>query len=293
MHPVYYALAVILFSASAALAQVHPRVNLRHPLAQGLLQWHVATPPSLGGPQWYNLLGTRHGTLTAMTAGFGWVTTRGGVSPASLNCDGTDDFVALPSTTAFDFLNTTFTVSGRFRTTTPAGNQYLVGNRDVVTDSGGSFYLRIQPNGTLLAALRGPGGNVAARNTLGAYGDDLWHTFVVVYTTDTVTATNNTITVYLDGVLDQDVITAQINPWAAPVNTVAFCTSSGTQPSGFYAGALDNLMIHGRGLSASEVAAYHQLQWPLYGGLLLPGDVTTLPLARTAPAAPKRKVVIQ
>jgi hypothetical protein len=292
MHTVYRALAVVLLSTSAVAAQVHPRVNRAHPLAEGLLQWHIAAPFLTGGPQWYNLMGTRHGTLTNMTAGFGWVSTHGGISPGALSCDGTDDYVAFPATTAFDFVDTTFTVSARFRGVTTAAAQVLLGNRDVAVDTAGSFNVRLNADGTLLAGTRSPAGNVAVRLTNGTYGDDAWHTFNISFTTDTVTSTNNSVTIYVDGVLDQTALQQFGTTYSAPVTTVGLCTASGNVPSNYFAGALDNVMIHGRDLTAAGVSAYQQMRWPTYGGLLLPHDVTTLPLA-LIPARPKRKVVIQ
>jgi Concanavalin A-like lectin/glucanases superfamily len=297
MRTVHTALAIVLLLPTLALAQL-ASVNLAHPLAQGLLQWHLVYPLLSGGPQWYNLMGVRHGTLTNMGSGSGWQPSLGGRGWGEMRFDGSDDGVSLGALALWQFSNTTFTAAFRFRFT-GASTGYLLASRTVSPSTSGGYFLRLEgSSGTIMARIMTSGGTaVAERTTVRAtYNDGQWHSVVAVFRTDTSTGGGNDVTIYGDGVLDQGSLTFTGGLGYDPCENVTpgCLLMLGTNHDGlaFMLGGMDDVRIWQRGLSAAEVLTYHTQMAPDYGGMLLAEPVA---LGIVAPATPrvKRRVTIQ
>jgi hypothetical protein len=87
------------------------------------------------------------------------------------------------------------------------------------------------------------------------FEDGSWHHFAVVFTTDTTVAANNTVDIYIDGVLNQGSLTQFGNPYGTGTNGVDFSGRyGGTEPTD---GLLDEIRIYNRALTAVEVTALY------------------------------------
>jgi Concanavalin A-like lectin/glucanases superfamily len=254
-----------------------------------------------GGPQWYNLMGDRHGTLINMGSGSGWQPSQGGQGWGEIRFDEVNDAVSLGALPLWQFANTTFTAAFRFRST-GTGTGYLLASRTVAPPSAstsGGYLLRLDgSSGTITARLMTAGATVVAgRTTVRAtYTDGQWHTVVVVFRTDTSTGGGNDVTIYGDGALDQGSLSTTGGVGYDPCeNVTPGCTLTlGTTHDGiaYLLGGMDDVRIWQRGLSATEAMAYHTQMAPDYGGMFLAEPVA---LGSVAPAAPrgKRRVTIQ
>jgi hypothetical protein len=297
MHAIHTALAIVLLLPTLALAQL-ASVNLAHPLAQGLLQWHLVYPLLSGGPQWYNLMGVRDGTLSNMGSGSGWQPSLGGRGWGEIRFDGTNDGVSLGALTLWQFPNTTFTAAFRFRFTGSTSG-YLLGSRTISPSTSGGYFLRLDgSSGTMTARIMTSGGTAVAERTTvrTTYNDGQWHSVVAVFRTDTSAGGGNDVTIYGDGGLDQGSLSFTGGLGYDPCeNVTAGCalflgtTHDGLSP---FLGAMDDVRIWQRGLSATEAMAYHTQMAPDYGGMFLAEPVA---LGIVAPATPrgKRRITIQ
>jgi Concanavalin A-like lectin/glucanases superfamily len=123
-------LALLLWTAPVA-AQVQPAllpfhpsdIVWTHPDLRGLVAWWRGVPGLWGGSRLYDLVpgSTRHGTLTNMsgTSTSGWSASDQPGGYAQLNFDGTDDFVRVEHDPRLDFLRTdSFTLMFWVNTTT-------------------------------------------------------------------------------------------------------------------------------------------------------------------------------
>lgn len=162
--------------------------------------------------------------------------------------DGVDDYIDMGTNSTYEFPDTTFTVVSWFKATV-AG--YIVARR--YNDSGGAWFFRINSDGTGTARLGGAGSLAAQRiTTTTALLDGNWHHLAVVFTTDTVTAANNSISIYIDGVLDQGSLTDQTLPYQIMTRELRIGVISDLS-SGFITGTIDDVRIYSVGLSAENV----------------------------------------
>jgi Concanavalin A-like lectin/glucanases superfamily len=294
MHTLYAALTVILCSATLALAQP-VQVNPAHPMAQGLVQWHLALPLLGGGPQWWNLLGVRHGTLTNMGTGSGWQFTGRAGGRGELRFDASDDYVDLGSVPLWDFANTTFTVAVRFRFTA-AQTGIILASRATSAAFTGGYMIRAETGGTLTVRILATGSTVAGERTTvrTVFADGQWHSVVVVFRTDTATLANNDIAIFTDGVSDQTTPLTQTasTPYEPCSVLLPGCPLRLGAPSDNasqqFGGALDDVRLWQRGLSPAEVLAYHTQGPPSYGGLLGDEALTVGTVTTTTPATRRR-----
>lgn len=288
MHAVYAALAVVVLLPSLVWAQ-WSRVNLSHPMAQGLIQWHLVTPLLSGGPDWYNLIGPRHGTLVNMGSNEGWQSlTYHAQWWGEMRFDGGDDGIFLPVDPAFNFNNQSFTVGMRFRSAN-TGSGYLISRHDAVDISGG-WFIRIN-SGPVLARLYGSSFETVAAQTATTVNDNVWRSAVVVFTTSTTVPANNTVVIYLNGISDSTITESPITTGYDSCSTCALTFGRLLDGTGPLLGALDDVRIWNRALSATEAMAYHTSKPPGFDGLLLTDTDRVLALPTTPTV--KRRVTIQ
>jgi concanavalin A-like lectin/glucanase superfamily protein len=251
--------------ASVTLADL----NLQHPILapRGLLGWWVVAPPLMGGGVWWNVLQRWPGTLTNMGAGSGWGPTTRPSWYGEMRFDGADDSIVLGTDATFDFVNTTFTVCAHFWSVNSATQGYIIGKRS--TASLGGWFVRLDPD-VLHARIEAPPADYD-RTSVGTYNNGLWHSVVVIFTTDTATAGTNSITIYVDGVLEQGTLTGSgLYGGGCPSCNLMF---GAVEAGASLAGALDNVRIYQRALSAAEALAYHRDRPPDFGGVVLPAPL--------------------
>lgn len=289
MYALYRASLLVLVWATMACAQVFP-LNPSHPLAQRLLAWWLVTPRLSGGPQWYGLLGQYQGTLVNFGSGTGWQPTGRPGGFGEMRFDGSNR-VDAGSNAPWDFPNTTFAVSVRFRSTSPTGDGQLVTLRS--TNAGGGWQVRLT-GGALQARIYGSSAsNVAAQlaSVTTTLHDGLWHTATVVFQTDTTVQGGNNMAIYLDGQVNQGTIDYSIStdPYVVCPSGCALSFGAFNDGANFHTGALDDIRIYQRNIAPEVAWVLHICAPPSTCGLLAD---EALPLANLTPPT-KRRVVIE
>jgi Concanavalin A-like lectin/glucanases superfamily len=225
-------------------------IDWSHPLLRGLINWWYIIPTLSGGNKWYDIKGFKHGTLTNMTAGFGFQATNKDEWFGEMRFGGTDDSVLIGTDAAFQFSNTTFTVVGWFRATSCPGSCYIVSRRQTGV---GAWFVRVNSTGELNARADGAGATAIDRQTVStAMIDGNWKRFAVVFTTNTTVAASNDATIYVNGALDQG--TNGGTSTYAPGGNLAFGAFYDGS-TGYLIGAMQDIRFYSRGWSASEAAA--------------------------------------
>ena len=166
------------------------------------------------------------------------------------NFDGVNDNVTttLTSNTAFD--NTTFSASFWFK---PVTNGVIVSKGGFVD----GWYIDFNYNSPnkLSFFSKTSGATTALNRSSGtALTDKKWHHAVVVATTDTTTTANNTVSIYIDGVLSQGALT-QTGAYGSSATAVKIGTRT-TQP---WNGLIDDVRIYNRALSPGEVKQLYNM----------------------------------
>lgn len=287
-------LAIYYLIQSVCFAQVQvapdPDFFAGHPLLSRLVLWYRVMPGKYGGLTWYPLVGRFNATLTN---GALFVPTKDTLGIGEVSLDGSDDYVNVVNDTSLDFANTTFTVSVRFRTTTTALG-YLVSRRlgTSCSSSCGGYILRMDATTGILRAriLESANINAGERLTNNAYNDGKPHRFTAIITTDTVTAANNDVSLYVDGKQDQTTKTAGTNPYFVCSTScpLVFGSISDNQVGNNFAGTMDDVMIFNGALSAQEIQALDMID---VGWDVLPSQYDLLPLIQAIAARVKHKVI--
>ena len=171
--------------------------------------------------------------------------------------DGSNDYINIPSVAAAQFGNTTFTFSGWIKT---LGTDRYIAAQDRCNGGWGvsidSFY---KVTVSLLGA--GACGPLAAlRTSKTAITPNEWHHIAAVIKTDTSNGANNNISIYIDGALNQDILTTGSAYGASGAN--------GLEISGRYLsdlifnGSIDEVRLYNRGLSTDEVSRLYRTTAP-------------------------------
>jgi hypothetical protein len=172
--------------------------------------------------------------------------TKGKIGQA-FSFDGADDYMQVTDAAHnYAFGDSTFTVSVWCKPST-ATTGFVVAK-----DGGGlGNGWAISCQNTATFHTKGGGGTIAAARTSNSttLNNGGWHHIVAVITTDTAIQTNNTGTLYVDGVVDQGSLTNS-TVYVSPTLPVTI----GKRDSGnFFAGSIDELRIYNRALSPTEV----------------------------------------
>jgi Concanavalin A-like lectin/glucanases superfamily len=263
----------------STLVPFHPSdIVVHHPLAQRLVAWWLVVPHLAGGSRWYDLIGQEHGTLLNMTAGYGFQPTRRAGWWGEMRFDGIDDYVLGSTNTVFDFPDVTFTVSLRYRAVKLAATNYLIAKR---TTSGG-WYIRVNSDGTLSGVVVDVANTIAgSRDTVSTvHLDGNWRQVTVIFVVDTVTAANNDVGIYVNGVLDQGTRFNSGGLVAALCACgLAFGAKSDGDASQILEGSVDDIRIWRGALPLTTIASLSLDRPPDFGGLVQP------PLAPAFPAS--------
>lgn len=172
--------------------------------------------------------------------------TQGKVGQA-LQFNGSNSAVTL-ATSAYKFATTTFAVSGWFKTNTTVSNSGIVDQGDAAT--GWFIGLTATCSNKLVVFTKDTNNTGPTRCSTTSINDNKWHSFSVVITTDSVTFSNNNIVIYIDGQLDQGALTTTSFGYRG--NTGTFVIGKRTEAAVFFKGAIDDVRIYNRGLSARE-----------------------------------------
>ncbi len=173
-------------------------------------------------------------------------------SGSALEFDGVDDYILVSdSASAFDFEDTTFTVSLWFKTT--ANNQVMLADGAylggwAIADSGAHGDV-----GSVKVVLKKGCSKKDAYNavTANTYNNGLWHHVVAIITTNTTDASGNSATVYMDGAPVSLSLDEHIYPYGASSDSL-FIARRSTDPI-YYTGGIDDIRIYNRALSAEDI----------------------------------------
>jgi hypothetical protein len=184
----------------------------------------------------------------------------GKVGPWAGAFDGSSTYVGVADPNNFDFSNTTFTVTGWFRTTNTSGSvrQTIISKFPV---SGGWFVGMYagcgSGNNTSLIYFQKDSGNGCdnARNSTISVDDGNWHNFVVVVTTNTTNGPAENVSVYIDGALNEGSLTGTGNPYDPATGQPM--TIGEDNNLYFFQGLVDDVRIYNRALSAAQIAAMY------------------------------------
>lgn len=236
-------------------------LNRSHSLLRGLLLWY----PFLEGggtvvrnpvnPRLYE--GTFSG-ITPSTVG-GW---SGGKDGSSILFDGTNDTITTTESTAFNFSTTTFSVSGRFRTTS-ASNIYIFGKHGASSIGGWGVGVSNDTANKFGVVVKNTGAssNCILRSSSTSVNDGRWHSFAAIITTNSVTSGNNTCSIYIDGALDQGSATISGTSDGSSSSNL----SIGSRAAGnFFSGSLDDLRVYNRRLTQEEIWTLHVDPWQMF-----------------------------
>ena len=182
------------------------------------------------------------GTLNGNTA---WTNGKRG---KALSFDGSGDYVIKNN---FSFSDggggvTTATISAWFRASSNQTNKYIV---SIPNDSGGDNGFDIGLNGvnTIRSWLHTTGGENDGLSATVTYADNTWHHLVATYN-------GTTQYLYFDGVeVASDPAAGEITAGANEINIGRFGTFGGE-----FTGQVDEVRIHSRALSATEVAELYR-----------------------------------
>lgn len=238
-------------------------INQLHPQLRGLMLWYPLLEgggTTVRNPANFNAYpGIFSGIGTSTTSGW-----RGGYNGgSSILFDGTDDNILTNTDNPFDFANTTFTVTGRFRTSKTAVNMYIFGK--IGSGSTGGWGVGVGNDASnkfgVVVKNSGATSNCILRSSNTTVTDNKWHHFAAIITTDSSTSANNTATIYIDGALDQGTATISgTSDGSSSANLRIGNRESGNPFNGY----LEDLRLYTRGLSANEVLDIHLNPWAMF-----------------------------
>ena len=182
----------------------------------------------------------------------------------ALTFDGAGDYVDIANQANFNFNQQSFTVAAWVKDVTGVG---------IVASKGGGSegWCFVISNTGLEVLLKSAGGTNEVDYAIGSqpFNDGNWHHVAAVIAFDTVTAGNNSVLLYVDGVPISGTNAGNGGPPALSSRTVKWGVrdANGTLQF-FFPGKLDDARIYNSGLSASQVLA-------LYGATTPTPTVTT------------------
>lgn len=153
------------------------------------------------------------------------------VNGATLNFDGTNDFVSIPNNSSFNFGTNDFTIETYAKTLSVAGNKVMIGK----INGGNNYWFGVSNGKANFSLIGGP--DALGTSTI---GDGNWHHLAAV-------RQNGVVSLYVDGVLEA----TQSNAGTA---TIAANLTLGNFNGGFnFPGSLDEVRIWNRALCKGEL----------------------------------------
>lgn len=231
-------------------------VNRNHSLNRGKVGWWLTLPDLSGGSKWYDLMGLTPGTLNGFsTVSTGWKSSPRSGSYGHLLFDGASYVDCGSADTRFDFTTGNFSVSFWINISTFSNSPVII-DRGTYTTNG--WYIYSPGTGALEFHCESSGVDGMVTTGSGALVTNTWQHFTVVRTGTT------TAQIYRNGIL------------LSTSGSIANCASCNTgllfgryvTSSNFVNGAMDDISIWNRALSATEVAELYQISRSGYGDML-------------------------
>jgi len=252
---------LLLLLAVGVLAQQNPQVVLSDPLLRGAVSWWQGMPGFTGGDRLFDLLpAANHLTLTNMSFGSasGWSpTTRPGLT-AQVNCDGTDDYLSIPKNSSMNLSAGSIAV---WMLTTSATEMHAVTMGDAGVCCNNVMLFGLNSTGTKARFILTSGGVdqvVVSTTSTSLVPATVWHQ--LVYAVD---SSGNAL--YVDGtqaavtyVTGSASTTAFLSVIYSAVSTFDVCRVNTSDAPQYLAGAIAQVLLYNRALTAGEVLALYQ-----------------------------------
>lgn len=236
-----------------------------HPLNHGRVSWWLTLPGLEGGKSWHDLLGLIPGALTNGPS-WGGTTRPGGWG--QLNFDGSNDVVYAAGLTtsapAALILPNTVSIAAWVRTAATPANFATIAGLEYSSPRGNpfaSYKLHSNFNSSQPAFVLGIGGTQTALNAGAGFGGLVtgrWYRLVGTYD-------GATQRLYIDGV---QVASQSASGSLAHTSTGPFMIGANAVAAEATNGAIDDVTVWGRALSAAEVRADYDLSRAGYPGVL-------------------------
>jgi hypothetical protein len=173
-----------------------------------------------------------------------------GSNGGSIVFNGSTQYVDIASSTGLNFTNTSGTISVWCKySTVNAGGAYLLSK---TMDATGGWGLTIGTDGIPYFETKNniSGATACYRYANKAYNDGTWHNIVIVFVTSTTVTSNNTISVYVDGVPAEGTLYQILTYGGNTSSTIQLAR----RPSGnYYTGNIASVQIYNIGLTATDV----------------------------------------
>jgi hypothetical protein len=169
-------------------------------------------------------------------------------SGGSFGFNGTNQYIDFANTaTAFSFANTTFTVSVWFKQST-LSNGALISK--AATTAGWSIWAL--SDGTIVSFMKnGSSVDNYDRYTSAVITPNKWVNIVAIFTTSTTVAGNNSVTHYVNGVVNTGTIVVGSGAYGSETSTNLFIGRRSTSP--YFNGSIGNFQVFTRGLTGTEI----------------------------------------
>jgi Concanavalin A-like lectin/glucanases superfamily len=235
-------------------------VNMGHFLNAGRVSWFLALPHLYGGPTWSDLMGLNPATLTNMTSVSGWRSTTRPGGFGHLQFDGVDDYCLCTNGPALSITGA-ISVAAWVRLDN-VSNPSIWAAKD--NNVGGRAYTLDMDNFSGPPVPRfyinGGGGTNEAAGTV-PIPQGAWQRYVGMF------LPGNSLSIYVNGILAGITSTAVTTiPTATTPLRIGARAYSGAES--FTPGAIDDVSVWNRALSASEVRADYELSIRGYPGVL-------------------------
>lgn len=243
-----------------ALLNLAGPVNWLDPLSRGLRAWWLCVPGLMSGSRWVDLCATSnnqtlHGTLTGGAA-FGDSLNRGGGWGRVL-FDGTDDTVSIAN---LPLMGNDATLCCWVNGTSFAANKTLFCAQNGASDN--SLTMECGRTANRLSVLHS--GSAVHTGANNVPGTNVW--FHAAFTR-TGTSGAWTVTTYINGALDSSTGSIATNPYPLATPNVRIGTNPGIAGR-YLSGAMDDVRIYSRALSAGEIRQVYLSSRTGHPGLL-------------------------
>ena len=196
------------------------------------------------GTAWTDLSGNSYnGTLTnspTFSAG----------NMGSISFDGTNDYIDTANSTGLNFTNTSGTISIWFKTSASTASGPILISKQMDATGGWAISMASESIPYFEAKNSGGGATAFYRYVNKVCNDGIWHNIGAVFTTSTTVIANNTISMYLDGVLANGSQT-QITVYGG--NTDGTVQIARRSSGNYFTGNISNVVIYNRSLTAAEI----------------------------------------
>jgi hypothetical protein len=181
--------------------------------------------------------------------------------------DGSTDYVQIADiNNLFDFPNTTFTVTGWFKTTNTSGSVRQTIIAKATNGLGGpAWFVGMYAgcgsgNNTSLIYFQKDSNNGCdnARNSAVLVNDGNWHNFAIVATTNTTNGSSQTVSVYVDGTLNEGSVSGSGNPYDPSTGQPVFVGKLSTNLY-FFQGSIEGIRVYNYALTAAQVQTLYNL----------------------------------